>query len=81
MYLEELKQFLDGKSSDFEDVMNVMKIVESIRGDRFDSHRGIDHDGDRLDGAQHRKRAAEEVRIAGRVDQVEVQTLVVEGAD
>src|SRR5205823_1434894 len=56
------------------------ELHEALR-ERVDAVHGTDHDGHRLHRLEHRQRLAEEVRIAGRVDEVDVDAVEVEAAD
>ena len=56
------------------------KLHQPLR-ERIDAAHRAHHDGHRLDRLEHRQRLAEEVRVAGRVDDVDVHALVVEAAD
>ena len=56
------------------------KLHEALR-ERVDAVDGTDDDGDRLHRLEHRQRLAEEIRVARRVDEVDVDAVAVEAAD
>src|SRR5690606_34721689 len=49
--------------------------------DELDAELRVDDGGDRVDGRQHRDRAAHEVGVAGRVEQVDGDAVVLEVTD